>query len=215
MGNRAIAPDSGKRGVDPSEVAAAEEHLWGAMFRGGPPPDGCWSDMPRIGKRPIADPVTKTGAINAAHTLRQHDPLPPGTKQPNSDAKGKRITCTPPRSGSVDVYSLLTFKDLSQTDKQHSCQYRWNDASSPSRLKPAEEVPGTRMAGDPGLLDWAPNRVSRFVPFGGLCQERAMNIDTISKIAAITRKGGGTMARSLPKQRTKGPSVRGSAQQQQ
>lgn len=206
VGNRGIAPNTGKRAADESEVAAAQAHLWGAVFRGGPPADGCYSDMPRIGKRPLPNPVKSKGAVSAAHALRQLDALPPGTKPPGSDAKGKRISGEPPKhAAAVGVFSLLTYKDIAaprtapppqqqtQTQSQEQQQQRapghgasagarggwaarWDDAAHVSRRKAAGAVPGARLPGDGGLLDWSPNRAARFVPHGGLAQERGMNV---------------------------------------
>jgi hypothetical protein len=210
VGNAAISPHTGKRSTE-GEAPAAEAHLWGATFRNGPPADGCWSDMPRIGKRQLPDPVEIKGVVNASHSLRQEDPLPPGTKPPNSESKGKHNAPQLVRPTAVDVYSLLTFKNLSKASGGGSCddgdsgrwQHAWNDAAAPSRRKAPQTVPGERQASGAGLLSWSPNRSSRFVPRGGLAQERGMSLDTISKIAAITRKGGGTMARSPQAANTK------------
>jgi hypothetical protein len=231
VGNPGIPPWGGKRGVMDADgaaaVAAAAEHLWGATFRAGPPPGGGWCDLPRIGKRPIADPVAQKGVVRAVHALRQLDALPAGTAEAPAGGRqvqGKRIIGERHQPTAVDVYALLTYKDLGggggvggggggamthsssagmnvQQQEQPQQQRRrredlaWNDATrQPRRRPPPPAPPGARPPGAPGLLDWAPNRAARFVPYGGLAQERGMNLDDVAAIRRIARQGGGTMA---------------------
>ncbi|GBF93084.1 hypothetical protein Rsub_05695 [Raphidocelis subcapitata] len=214
IGNRGIDPRGGKRGASAGgggggRPAAAEEHLWGATFRSAPPPEGgAWCDLPRIGKRPLPEPAAASGAVGARHALRQAEPLPPGVALPDPRAKGKRILGEGRRPGSVDVFSLLRFKDLSAPvtgggggGEAARWARAWNDAPRQPRRGAAGAGGGGARGGGaagPGLLAWAPNRAARFVPFGGLAQEHGMNLNDVAAIAAIARKGGGTMPAARP-----------------
>ncbi|KAI8462441.1 MAG: hypothetical protein J3K34DRAFT_500556 [Monoraphidium minutum] len=198
VGNRGIAPKTGKLAVSPSDVAAAQAHLSGATFRGGPPPGGCWSDLPRVGRRPLPDPVQATGALRAAHALRQEDPLPPGMRLPGCELRGKLVRGESPRRPGASDGGGGDGGDggpRGSAEGGGAAGGTWDDAAHTSRRGRPAALPGAVAAGGAGLLDWRPNRAARFVPRGGLAQERGMNLDTISRIAAITRKGGGTMVR--------------------
>jgi hypothetical protein len=234
LGNPAIAPDGGRRAPrgesGAGRPAAAEEHLWGATFRAPAGPAGAgeasaagqqgpvaWSDLPRIGRRPLTDPVTRDCVeVRAVHALRQQDPLPPGVRPPDGRQAGKQMAAPAARPGAVDAYALLTFKDLGGSGgsgggsggAEDAARWRsaWNDAAhQPRRRAPAAGGSGRAAApGEPGLLDFAPNRAARFVPFGGLAQEKGMSLDAVAAIAAIVRKGGGTMARGASAGKGKG-----------
>lgn len=65
---RLIQPNKGKKPVDlPDE---SQDHLFASTFKDGPAPDGCWCDMPPVGKRPLEPPSNASNFINAAQTMR-------------------------------------------------------------------------------------------------------------------------------------------------
>jgi hypothetical protein len=239
MGNPRIDPAAGRRGPrggsggsgggDGEEAAlpaAAAEHLWGAVFRDAAPPaargregpGGAWSDLPRIGRRPLPDPVTAAGVeARAWHALRQGEPLPPGVRAPGGRNGGKAAAPLPARAGAVGAYALLTFKDPAvSAPGGGGCEgggdaARWRRAWDDAPRQPRRgrggrsgggsgggeggEGGGGGGGGGPGLLDWSPNRTARFVPFGGLAQERGLNLNAIAAIASIARGAGTGAAR--------------------
>jgi hypothetical protein len=64
---RLIQPNKGKKPVGDSP--AAVEHLHAATFKGGAPTEGCWCDLPPIGKRPLSPPSNARNFVTAAQTM--------------------------------------------------------------------------------------------------------------------------------------------------
>lgn len=62
-----IQPNKGKKPVDSSPAATA--HLHAATFKGGPPTEGCWCDLPPIGKRPLSPPSNAYNFVTAAQAM--------------------------------------------------------------------------------------------------------------------------------------------------
>jgi hypothetical protein len=78
----------------------------------------------------------------------------------------------------VDMYSLMTFKPMS-SDETGRIQSAWNDSARQPRKKAAMSASGLGAQSLQELLASAPPAPARFVPFGGLAQERGMTLDAI------------------------------------
>eukprot|EP00775_Hariotina_reticulata_P013435 gene13435-13563_t len=176
----ALAPNKGKKTVAPSE--SLQDHLLAASFKAGPPVDGCWCDLPRVGKRPLAPPSNAAGFVNAAQSIRMEqaqEPLPPSAVMGSGRAHGKGMVQDPYSLYShphhVDMYSVMTFKPLNQFEQQRY-QHAWNDA----QVQPKRRVvPGAGPPCAQQQADCQPGRQMRYVPFGGLAQEKGMTLNTI------------------------------------
>lgn len=185
------------------------------------------------------DPARVKGVPGVPHTLHQLEPPLAadggggggGGWGGGGECKGKRALPEPKRAAAVDVFSLLTYRDLSPGSGAGAgpggggaCRaaVTWDDADRQPRKKPpaaAAAGSGGGAGGDgvgadgsraPGLLDWAPNRAARFVPYGGLCQERGCSVNSIVALAAISSRKSGTMAPGGAARRGDGrPSVGG------
>jgi hypothetical protein len=66
LGNRLIEPHKGKKPVGDSPAAGAALH--GGVFREAAL-DGCWCDLPPIGKRPLPPPSAARNFVTAAQTM--------------------------------------------------------------------------------------------------------------------------------------------------
>lgn len=79
----------------------------------------------------------------------------------------------------VDMYSLMTFKPMSP-DESGRCQSTWNDAPKQPRKKaPSAGNSSLGAQSLQQLLASAPPAPARFVPYGGLAQEKGMTLDAI------------------------------------
>lgn len=88
----------------------------------------------------------------------------------------------------VDMYSLMTFKPLTP-DESMKIQSTWNDTPKQPRKKAAVATAGSAASGAQQqqagsgvrqlLASAAAEVPMRFVPYGGLAQERGMTLDVI------------------------------------
>ncbi|KAF8065832.1 hypothetical protein HT031_002892 [Scenedesmus sp. PABB004] len=217
VGNRLIQPNKGKRATEQPEA----DHLHAATWAGGVPADGCWCDLPPVGKRPLAPPSAAGRWVTAAQCVRVEEALPPGTVVGRGRPQGRGLVADPFRSADnphrVDVFSLLTFQQLSPGEADR-CGRTWDDAAHPARKA---AVPGAAAAAGSArsMLASQPARETRCVPFGGIAQERGRTVDTIVASRAQAcgggRGGGASSSRAPPATvgagRT-GPGARGSKQ---
>lgn len=99
-----------------------------------------------------------------------------GTGKPHgkSQIADPYATTNPSR---VDMYALMTFKPLAN-EEAGRCQHSWTDAAVQPRKKCV--APKAGGAGSwQALLAAGPAQPVRFVPRGGLAQERGMTLDAI------------------------------------
>jgi hypothetical protein len=47
-----------------------QDHLHAATFKAGMPADGCFSDLPPVGKRPLQPPSNAAGFVTAKQAMR-------------------------------------------------------------------------------------------------------------------------------------------------
>lgn len=77
------------------------------------------------------------------------------------------------------MYSLMTFKPLSP-DETKRCQQNWNDAAKQPRKAPVAPSSAGAGAGSlRALIAAGAAQPVRFVPFGGIAQEKGMTLDAI------------------------------------
>eukprot|EP00878_Enallax_costatus_P026513 GHUV01028455.1.p1 GENE.GHUV01028455.1~~GHUV01028455.1.p1 ORF type:complete len:398 (+),score=120.36 GHUV01028455.1:1175-2368(+) len=215
IGNRLIEPNKGKKPVELPDDA--QDHLHAATFKNGPAPDGCWSDMPPVGKRPLDPPSNAAHFVNAAQTMRILDPLPPGTVVGSSKPRGKEMIPDPYHNSSkpehVDMYKLMTYQPLSEGESSRY-QQAWNDAAQQPKKKPIAGA--AAAASDSKQLEWRPNKAMRYVPYGGIAQEAGMTLDTIVTNrnqfdrASGGSSGGGAAGSSTGSSKKQGSSTCGS-----
>ncbi|KAF6255159.1 hypothetical protein COO60DRAFT_1702977 [Scenedesmus sp. NREL 46B-D3] len=68
IGNRLLQPNKGKKPVDLPE--GFQDHLHAATFKAGLPADGCFSDLPPVGRRPLEAPSNAAGFVTAKQAMR-------------------------------------------------------------------------------------------------------------------------------------------------
>lgn len=91
---RMIQPNKGKRAVELPEDF--QDHLFAATFKGGPPADGCYLDMPPIGKRPLQPPSKSYGFVTAEQAMRMEVScfMPCSGRMPEHRAQWHTAACT-------------------------------------------------------------------------------------------------------------------------
>eukprot|EP00879_Flechtneria_rotunda_P012272 GHRR01012818.1.p1 GENE.GHRR01012818.1~~GHRR01012818.1.p1 ORF type:complete len:258 (+),score=98.23 GHRR01012818.1:920-1693(+) len=202
IGNRMVQPNKGKAAVQVPE--SSQDHLFASTFKNGAPPDGCWSDLPPVGKRPLAPPSDAAGFVTAAQAMRTEDPLPQGTVLGTGKGQGKAAVADPyhhnSSSAHVDMYSVMTFKPLTDNEATRY-QHAWNDAPQ-HRRKPVPGAAADKDSGSKQQLDWQPNRTGKYVPFGGIAQEHGMNINTIIQNSAAGRNPSNSQSRGVSRSAT-------------
>jgi hypothetical protein len=110
-------------------------------------------------------------------------PLPPTAVLGIGKGQGKAQYSDPYSSTNptkVDMYSLMTFKPLTPHESSRTLS-TWNDAPKQPRKKLPENA--TAAAGSAPTLQQliaaGAAQPVRFVPYGGIAQERGMTLDAI------------------------------------
>lgn len=179
IGNRLIQPNKGKKPVELPE--GFQDHLHAATFKAGPPIDGCFSDLPPVGKRPLQPPSDAAGFVTAKQAMRIMEPLPPGAVLGSGKPSGKGLVPDPYNTSSkpqhVDIYSVMTYQPLTEYEQQRY-QHAWNDAAAQHKKKllPTAAAAGSSLAKQ---QQGQPPGSIRYIPYGGIAQEKGMTMDTI------------------------------------
>jgi hypothetical protein len=110
-------------------------------------------------------------------------PLPPTAVLGTGKGQGKAQYSHPYSSTNptkVDMYSLMTFKPLTHAESSRTLS-TWNDAPKQLRKKIPENAAAAAGSAPTlqELIAAGAAQPVRFVPYGGIAQERGMTLDAI------------------------------------